>query len=112
MTRHHIGNIEQFPEGEGRPVTVNNVSIAVFNLDGTLKALHDNCPHKNLPLNKAGTDDFGVVRGEVDADNCKIQCPWHRMEFDAETGYNPVLDFQIPTYNVTVTDEGEVYLEM
>lgn len=112
MSRHYVGELKEFPEGEGRSVLVNGVSIAVFNLGTDLKAVHDNCPHKNLPLNMAGRDDHGVERGVVDAEKCTIECPWHRLEFDLETGHNPVLNTRIPTYEVGVDEDDRVYVEL
>jgi len=112
MSEHHIGPIDDFPEGKGTEVTVNGISIAVFNVGGTLKAVHNNCPHKQLPLHLAGHSEYGVKRGAVEEENCSIQCPWHNLEFNLDTGHNPVLDQRIPTYEVDVRDGGQVYLNL
>lgn len=111
MTRTKVGSIQDFPEGEGTPVTVQGTSVAVFNLGDELKAIVDNCPHKNFPLHQAGTEQLGATLGAVDDEECSVQCPWHNLEFDLESGHNPVIDVDVPTFDVEVTDEGDVFIE-
>lgn len=56
MTRHAIGTVEDFPEGQGRRVDVDGIRIAVFNVDGELYGIQDLCTHRRLPLHPAGSD--------------------------------------------------------
>ncbi|GAB3035399.1 hypothetical protein GCM10025298_25670 [Natronobiforma cellulositropha] len=92
-------------------MSVDGTEIAVFNLGGTFRAILNNCPHKNLPLDPAGSHQLGAVLGAVDEERCTIQCPWHNLEFDLESGHNPVLDRALPTFDVTTNDADEVVLE-
>ena len=48
--------------------------IAVFNVDGTVYAINDVCPHAGGPLSE------GFVKGTT------VACPWHGAEFDLGTG--------------------------
>ena len=65
---------EDIPTGESRVFDVAGRAVAVFNVDGTLFAIDDHCPHRGASLGEGRARD-GVVR-----------CPWHKWEFDLETG--------------------------
>lgn len=118
MTTHTIGTIEDFPEGKGTAIDIDGRKIAVFNIDGELFAVQNNCPHKNLPLHLVGherarsekVDEEDGTRGRI-YDGCKIDCPWHQAEWDLRTGYSPVVKKRIPTYEVRVEDHS-VVIEM
>ncbi|MFC5973985.1 Rieske (2Fe-2S) protein [Halomarina salina] len=112
MSKYHVGYVDDFPEGEGVAVDAGGVDVAVFNVGGELFAIHNNCPHKNLPLAEAGQPRFiegpdpaTDTRGAINADSCTINCPWHRLEFSLTDGHSPLLDYNIPTYEVVT--EGE-----
>lgn len=122
MSEHVIGDVGDFPEAQGTQVEVQGVKLAVFNLDGDIYAVGDNCPHKNLPLHPAGEPRFisddvqekyggDASRGAVDAEGGTIRCPWHYMEWDLETGCNEPTGMCIPTYDVTVED-GTVKVDL
>jgi nitrite reductase (NADH) small subunit len=114
MAEHIVGPIADFPVGSHRVVMIRNVQIGVFNVDGTLHALPNVCPHQFGPLCagtvngtmacSAATDwKFEWVReGEI------VTCPWHGIEFDIATGKSlssPRL--RVRTYPVAVED-GQV----
>lgn len=114
MTEHHIGSVEDFPPGEGVGLSINGLSVAVFNIEGEYYGILNNCLHKNYTLHGAGSERFNAddpdwPRGGIDEENCSIKCPWHHLEWDLETGYNPAMDKYIPTYDVEERD-GEVYI--
>ena len=48
--------------------------FAIFNVEGTLRALDGVCPHQGGPL------------GEGRLEGCRVTCPWHGWQFDVETG--------------------------
>lgn len=131
MSTHTIGHLEDFPEGRGVPVEVGNIPVAVFNVDGELFAVQDNCPHKNLPLSHIGIekyrsgqqrklhyttedpDDEEVeTRGRINEDDCTIECPWHGLEIDLETGHSPLRNERIRVFDVEVDDDGTVALSI
>lgn len=120
MTAHTIGTVDDFPSGRGTPVDVDGVSMAVFNLDGDFFAVQNVCPHKNLPLHLAGHEKRGAdaadaddapTMGSLDAADATIECPWHYLEWDLETGHSHIRDERIPTYDVEVED-GEVRVDL
>ena len=53
---------------------LDNREIGLFNIDGTIYALDNTCPHSGAQL----TD------GWVDAET--VTCPWHAWEYDVTTG--------------------------
>lgn len=113
MAKHHIGSIDDFPEGNGVGIKVNETEIAIFNLDGELYAILDNCLHKNYTLHGAGSKRLNrddEIRGGIDTNNCSIRCPWHGLEWSLEDGYSETINKRIPTYDVEVNDDGDVYL--
>jgi nitrite reductase (NADH) small subunit len=69
-----IGQLSDFPPGEGREFVVEDRIVAVYNVDGTLYALDGVCPHQGGPLGK------GTLCGQV------VTCPWHGWQFDVVTG--------------------------
>lgn len=130
VPQEKIGNIKDFPEGQGTKVEYNGIGIAVFNLNGELYGIQNSCPHKNLPLHLAGwdkiqTESDNVVedcggcersksndgeRGMIDKENKVVSCPWHLLDFDLNTGENEVTNVRIATYDLEVDDSNNVYL--
>lgn len=131
MTTVPIGDVDDFPEGRGTRVTVDGLSVAVFNLDGELYGIQNTCPHKRLPLHLVGHDRYFSetlveegfydlpeskkrvdqdIRGGIDREKPSVNCPWHYLEWNLEDGTNDVTGTKIATYGVSVTDDGEVLL--
>lgn len=83
--------IKELPPGACRVVRAGDVELAAYNVDGTIYATGNCCPHRGGPLGE-GTLDQGVVT-----------CPWHSWQFDCATGVcldNPRI--KVPTYPVQV----------
>ena len=91
-SEHAVGSIEDLPPGTHRIVRVANREIGVFNIDGSVHAIPNLCPHQRGPLCAgavSGTIDYGphtdwklawIWDGEV------VTCPWHSLEFHVPTG--------------------------
>ena len=76
--------------GEYRVVDVDDIEIAVFNLEGEYFAIEDVCTH-----------DFGTLTGGC-LEGGRIMCPRHGARFDIRTGealtppaYEPVATFEV-----------------
>lgn len=114
-TRIRLGEIEDFPLGEGVSIEVEELPmpLAVFRLADGIYALPDHCPHKGAPLSRAGTtpktDSPGGTRGQLDPEELTVSCPWHGMIFDLETGDSPATNYRIRPFDVIVED-GDVLL--
>jgi nitrite reductase (NADH) small subunit len=65
---------QDIPPGRGWPVRVGDLSLAVFETAGGLRAVENTCLHIGNPL------DDGAVKGEV------LTCPWHGWRYDLRTG--------------------------
>jgi len=139
MARETIGHVDDFPEGRARRAEVSGIPIAVVNIDGEFFAIQNTCIHKNLPLHPTGSPRFESaelqdderarlaecgcseeeiaertaprLRGKVNEEERTIHCPWHFLEWDLETGENPVTQRRIATFDVEVED-GEVVVEL
>lgn len=75
--------------------TEGGLLVALFNVNGTIYALDNTCPHAGGPLGK------GILSGEI------VACPWHGWRFNVRTGTrvnNP--DFTVACYDVQV--KGDV----
>jgi nitrite reductase/ring-hydroxylating ferredoxin subunit len=111
MAVYEIGTIEEFPAGSHRVVNIGKIEVGVYNVNGSLYALPNFCPHQQGPLCSGTTSGewrcsarTGWLheyerRGEI------VVCPWHGIEFDMTTGRclsSPKL--RVRTYTVKVVD--------
>lgn len=79
-------------------VEIGDIEVALCNVDGTVHAVDNVCPHAGGPL------------GEGELSGAFIKCPWHGWKFHVQTGErleNP--DFAVPRYPVYV-DNGVIYV--
>lgn len=95
-----VAALTDIPAGASKLVEVNQVRVALFNLDGEIHAIEDVCTHDGGPL----------VEGTI-VNQCQVQCPRHGARFDIRTG--AALSFPAfeatNTYAVRVKD-GEVWI--
>ena len=89
--------ISELPPGATRIVEWEDLEIGIFNCNGDLYAIEDRCSHDN------GT----LVDGELDQDECTIECPRHGSLFDLRTGTPKTLPAYVPveTFDVRVEDD-------
>ena len=80
--------------GAVRTVDVDDVQVAVFNVDGELYAIEDQCTH----------DYFCLSEGELEGE--EVVCPLHGARFDLRTGEAtaPPAYEAVVTYAVRVAD--------
>lgn len=69
-----VGKTEEIPIGEGRAFEVGDRIVAIFNDQGSFRAIDDMCPHMGASL--AG--------GHFE--NGEVSCPWHAWRFDVNDG--------------------------
>lgn len=98
----NVGSLEEIPPGQHKTIDINEVMIAVFNLDGKFYAIEDVCTHEG-----------GVLTGGTVESNV-ITCPRHGAQFDIRTGdvlappaYEPVATFPVRVHEgmVQVKDD-------
>ena len=85
----HIG------AGEFAVVDVDDVQIAVFNVEGEYYAIEDLCSH-----------DFACLT-EGEFEGCEVACPIHGARFDVRTGeaLTPPAYEPVPTFPVRIEND-------
>ncbi|NOU94832.1 Rieske 2Fe-2S domain-containing protein [Paenibacillus sp. LMG 31456] len=92
MAKHIVGNTNEILPGQKKIVSLEGLSIGVFNVHGTYYAVKNSCPHQQAPLcvgkvsgttlpSKPGEFLYGR-EGEI------LRCPWHGWEFDLTNGHS------------------------
>ncbi len=75
MARHPVAKAAEIPVGGMKACKAGGESVLVFHLDDGFYATQSTCTHVFAPLN----------RGKL-IDGHKLQCPFHRAQFDVRTG--------------------------
>jgi nitrite reductase/ring-hydroxylating ferredoxin subunit len=95
-----VAALTDVPPGTGKTVDVSGIWIALCNIDGTLYAVDNTCPHAGGPLGE------GKLKEGI------IECPWHGWKFDLRTGQrvnNP--NFTVACCDVRVVD-GQIQIKL
>jgi 3-phenylpropionate/trans-cinnamate dioxygenase ferredoxin subunit len=95
-----VGKASDIPPGEARRFVVDRIEIAVANCDGEFLAVDDICSHA----------EYSLSDGEVDPDDCTIECPKHGSTFDLHTGRPRTLPATVPVATFPVKVEGDTLL--
>jgi nitrite reductase (NADH) small subunit len=116
MPRVDVCPADALPPGARHTINVDGREIAVLNVGGRLFALRNTCPHQGAALCEGTVGGTMLpsaphelvygMQGQV------IRCPWHKYEFDLETGrslHDPER-MRVAVYRVLV-DNGLVVLE-
>lgn len=113
-TSHYVADVDELEDGDRVLVEIEGREIAVFDVDGELFALANHCAHMGGPvcegrlLGYFTSEEDGELRYEREGEI--LACPWHGWEFDVKTGAHLAgSKYQLPTYEVTVTD-GEIHV--
>ena len=94
-------NVDDLWEGEMTAVTVDGEAVLLVNIDGTVRAYSNRCPHQASAL------DEGDLDGET------LTCAVHLWEFNAATGcgINPA-DARLKSFGCQVGDDGTIYVDI
>ena len=89
--------VDELLPGQRRLVEWEDLEIGVFNCGGSLYAIEDRCSH----------DDGPLAEGELDEDECTVECPRHGSLFDLRTGKPKTLPAYVPvdTFPVIIEDQ-------
>ena len=87
--------------GSGKVVETDGKTIALFNVEGEILAIDNECPHRGGPLGE------GALDGHV------VTCPLHGAQFDVRTGevLRPPAASGVRRYPVRV-DGQDVLIEL
>ena len=94
-----VAVIADVPEAGSHLVEVDDVRIALFNLNGEIYAIEDRCTHDGGPL----------VEGTI-VNGCDVKCPRHGARFDIRTGAALSMPAFAPTGTFAVRVEGDKIL--
>jgi 3-phenylpropionate/trans-cinnamate dioxygenase ferredoxin subunit len=91
-----VCSVEELPPGSMKLVHAGEISVGVYNVNGTLCAIEDRCSH----------DDGPLVEGDWDSERGVVICPRHGATFDICSGRALTLPAYIPvdTFPVRVED--------
>ena len=95
--------LDELADGEARRFDVGDIRMAVVRIGNEVYAIGDRCSHQDISLSE----------GEVDIDECTIECWKHGSTFDLRTGKPETLPatLPVPVYEVVV-DDGVVSVEV
>ena len=100
---HEVAGVDEIPEGELHGVTLpDGERVCLFNHEGRIGALRDECTHQAFPLSAGFLEPDG-----------SIVCAWHGAKFDGFTGavLKPPACDPVPTYDVKLVD-GKVLVKV
>ncbi|MDA1161681.1 MAG: Rieske (2Fe-2S) protein [Planctomycetota bacterium] len=98
--KYRVASLQEIPSDTGLEVTAGGRVIALFNVDGQVRAIDGICAHAGGPIAK------GILNGQI------ITCPWHGWQYDVTNGTH-CLTPAICQQPFEVTVEGEdVFVEL
>ena len=115
MSSYFLCKESALPVGSAKVIKVGGETVLLFHLEEGFYATQSHCTHLFMPLKK----------GKI-LDGCRLQCPFHRAEFDIRTGeverwacFPPGIQVvntlrtekALKTYSVEVK-EGDVYVDL
>jgi nitrite reductase (NADH) small subunit len=117
MNKYFAATEAEVQESGRKIITVKNMEIGIFYVDGQYYAWRNMCPHAGAPVCKGrinGTTlPTEVYEYEFGYENQILRCPWHGWEFNLKDGHHLAAgsDAKLRGYPVAV-EEGSVYLLM
>jgi nitrite reductase/ring-hydroxylating ferredoxin subunit len=94
-----VFSLDEVAPSTARMTTVGGYDVGVFNVDGTIYAIDNVCPHVDGPLHG----------GTVNKIACTVTCPLHGREFSLVDGTEEYGRQSVATFDVSVRD-GEIYV--
>ena len=94
-----IAELDEIPVGSSKLVIIDDIPIALFNINGKILAWDNRCPHRGASLSD------GNISNEI------IQCKFHLWEFDTNlecSVANPAI--KIKSYPIELKN-GYVFLD-
>jgi 3-phenylpropionate/trans-cinnamate dioxygenase ferredoxin subunit len=88
-----VGVAAELAPGERKLTFVEGRGIVLFNVDGSIHAIENSCPHNGASL----------ASGKLDG--CVLRCPAHGLRFDLRSGCMPGVDgLSLTTFPVAIVD--------
>lgn len=115
--RHRVGELEDFPLDAFRVFEIAGRPVGVVRTRQGLFAVRNRCPHQGAAICAGRVSGTMVASAPFDYEYSEqtpvIACPWHRWEFELDSGrsYGRVTNKRLVTYPVEVEDD-QVYVVM
>jgi nitrite reductase (NADH) small subunit len=87
------------PAGQAKEFSAGARTLCIANVDGVIRALDNECPHRGGPLAEGMIEDG------------KLICPWHAWAFDPVTGATHSSQERVAVYSVSIEGE-EVFVKI
>ncbi|KAB2878850.1 Rieske (2Fe-2S) protein [bacterium] len=101
MKKFRVCKLDELTEGSAKAIKVFARQIAVFNINGTIRAVDGLCQHMKAPL---------VTSGKLDG--AKLTCKMHGWEYDITTGECIGKPFvKLRQYDVEI-ENGDVFVRV
>lgn len=97
MSFVEAAKLADVPDGGSLGIEVGELDLALVRVGDTVYAILDWCSHADIPLSD----------GEVDVDDCTIECYLHGSTFDLRTGKPLCLPATEPVPVYTTKIEGD-----
>ena len=95
-----VGAVDELAPGQRKLAFVDGRSIVLFNIDGTIHAIDNACPHNGASL----------ASGQLEG--CVLRCPAHGLRFDLRTGCMPGAGgLSLTTFPVRAVD-GKLFVSL
>ncbi|HTZ57145.1 MAG TPA: Rieske (2Fe-2S) protein [Acidobacteriaceae bacterium] len=85
--------------GQAREFSAGSRPLCIANVDGVIRALDNECPHRGGPLAE------GMI------ENGRLICPWHAWSFDPATGTADVSQERVAVFSVSIEGQ-DVFVEI
>jgi 3-phenylpropionate/trans-cinnamate dioxygenase ferredoxin subunit len=89
-----VARLDELSPGQRKLVFVDGESVVLFNIDGTIHAIENSCPHSGASLAS------GKLEGSV------LQCPAHGLRFDLSKPCEPGSSLCLRKFSVEATEDS------
>ena len=96
----NVADLASLSPGQCRTVEVRGKRYALCNVEGSIYAVDDACPHRGGPLGA------GVLEGH------EVFCPLHGWPFDVRTGHCSVAPERPVRTHATRVQDGAIWMEL
>ncbi len=91
---------DEVSKGRGKRVIVDGEEIVLFNVDGTICAISNMCPHQKFQKLHEGVFDNGIVT-----------CPMHGWAYNVKTGISTNADGRVKIFQTEIQN-GKVLVKI
>jgi 3-phenylpropionate/trans-cinnamate dioxygenase ferredoxin subunit len=101
--RFRVASLDELADGSAKRVDIGETPIALVRVGDRVHAIGDTCSHA----------DYSLSEGEVEVDECTLECPRHGATFSLTTGEPETLPATqpVPVFDTEV-DGNDIWVVM